>query len=125
MAGININKLTDIIMDELHKYSDDITETIKAEAKRVSEDCKKELKSTSPKMTGAYAKGWKTTTVFENRDTIRIKVHNKKYQLTHLLEKGHAKPGGGRVEAIPHIEPAEQKAKQEFLKKVEAVISGK
>lgn len=66
----------------------------------------------TPANTGEYADGWGQTTVRDSDDWCEIVVHNKKrWQLTHLLEKGHAKflwgiPTGERVPAYPHILPA-------------------
>ena len=123
MANTNISELSATIMKELKAYSDDIAEEIKKEANRVAKECVDELKETSPKDTGKYSKSWKTKVEYENRRSIRIKIYNTESQLTHLLEKGHAKVGGGRVREIPHIEPAEQNAVDKFQRAVEGVIN--
>lgn len=114
---IDIGDLAKAVMDGLEEYAGAVADDIKAAAKQTADDCAKELKSTSPRKTGSYAKGWKVKKAYENGVMARYTVYNATdYQLTHLLEKGHAKRGGGRVAAIPHIEPAEQKAIEEFEK---------
>ena len=50
-------------------------------------------------------------------------VHNKKhYQLTHLLEKGHAKVNGGRTRAFPHIAPVEERAEHLLIENIKRGI---
>lgn len=62
---------------------------------------------------GAYSKSWATKKVNENSHSLRMTVHSKnRYQLAHLLEHGHAKRGGGRVAARPHIAPAEENGEE-------------
>ena len=48
----------------------------------------------------------------------------KKYQLAHLLEKGHAKRGGGRTKAMPHIAPAEENAVKELENDIKKALGG-
>jgi hypothetical protein len=51
-------------------------------------------------------------------------VHSKnRYQIAHLLEHGHAKRGGGRVAAIPHIAPAEQHGEEMLESLIEKALS--
>ncbi|RKJ32016.1 hypothetical protein D7X33_39910, partial [Butyricicoccus sp. 1XD8-22] len=69
---------------------------------------------------GAYAKSWKASKI--NGKWV---IHNvKHYRLTHLLEKGHAKVGGGRVQSYPHIAPVEKELVEEYIKGAEEAIRG-
>ena len=100
----------------LSEYGDAVLNASELAAIETGKDAKSELQETSPKRYGAYRKGWKAT--LERRRTgVKLIVHNtKKPQLTHLLENGHAKTGGGRVEGIPHIAPAQEHAEENYLK---------
>lgn len=116
-----IGDLSNDISKALSTFTNEVTEGLEEAKDKVAKNTVKNLKSLDhPKLTGDYAKGWAKKKI----GTAQI-VHNRtEYQLTHLLEKGHAKAGGGRVTAIRHIEPAEDKAIEEYLKEVEKVIRG-
>ena len=59
----------------------------------------------------------------QNTNSLDVVVHSKnRYQLTHLLENGHAKRGGGRVREIPHIGPAEEIGIRELEERIERAL---
>nr|WP_267498535.1 HK97 gp10 family phage protein [Bacillus pacificus] len=103
---------------ELQRYANVIEEDMEVVKEEVADNLVGELKQKSPKNTGRYSKGWR-----KKKDGNTIIVHNAlKPQLTHLLEKGHAKANGGRVPAKVHIAPAEEHAINDFVERVERAI---
>lgn len=115
MPGVKIDSFGTEIAKMMEEYALDVAADMKAEAKEVAKDAVKELKQTSPEGQGSkkghYKDGWASKVERENAVSIDIKVYNKKKPgLTHLLEKGHAKRGGGRVSGTPHIAKVEQQA---------------
>lgn len=124
--GIPIDKLSTAIESELAKYSQEVAEQIKKDVQAVAKECVKEIKQKSPKRTGKYRRGWRKQVAYESDEDLRILIHNKTSgQLTHLLEFGHAKVNGGRVEGRPHIGPAEQRAKKSLLQKAKVAVRRK
>lgn len=114
----SIDNLAREIARELQRYENIVEEDLEVAKEEVANDLVDVLKQKSPKNTGKYRKGWR-----KKKDGNAIIVHNAlKPQLTHLLEKGHAKANGGRVPAKVHIAPAEEKAINEFLERVERAI---
>lgn len=118
--SVRVEDLAAEVAEALAEYRQDVAENLKESVKDAAKAAVSELKKTSPKDTGDYAKGWRSTTAFESDSDIRVQVHNKtNYQLTHLLEDGHAKVGGGRVEGQPHIGPAADNAAKTLEKDVQ------
>ena len=123
MAKVSITGLADAVEKELADYSQDVADGVKKEVKQVAKDVVAELKRTSPRNKGDYAKGWKSRVEYESPEDIRMLVYNaKKPQLTHLLEHGHAKRNGGRVNGKPHIGPAEQTAEKKLDASIKVVV---
>ena len=105
----SIDDMADEIMKGLQEYSELADTAMKKSVRKTATSVKKEISANAPKRTGKYAKSWTTKKVKENSHSLEITVHSKdRYRIAHLLEKGHAKRGGGRVAAIPHIAPAEE-----------------
>lgn len=105
----SIDDIADEIMKGLQEYSELADTAMKKAVRKTATSVKNEISANAPKRTGKYAKSWTTKKVKENSHSLEITVHSKdRYQIAHLLEKGHAKRGGGRVAAIPHIAPAEE-----------------
>ncbi|PGZ44828.1 hypothetical protein COE56_28830 [Bacillus anthracis] len=119
----NMNDFASELARELQRYANVVEEDMEAAKEKVANDLVEELKRKSPKSKRTsgkkYAKGWR-----KKKEGNGFIVHNAlKPQLTHLLEKGHAKAtGGGRVPGKVHIAPAEEKAINQFTELVERAI---
>lgn len=114
--------LTEQIGNLLENYTDAINEQIGDLADEIANELKKDVVQKSPASSGAYKKSWAIKKE-KKIGQVTVTLYNRKhYRLTHLLEKGHARRGGGRTRAIPHILPAEQSAVERFEKGVEEII---
>lgn len=120
---IKVDELARVVMEGLQEYTDLATEDMKAAVKKAGNEAKKDIQANAPEDTGAYKKSWAVKTTKETSNAMEVTVHSRnRYQLAHLLEFGHAKRGGGRTRAFPHIAPAEQRAAELLEREVEAAL---
>ena len=120
---VRIDQMAHVIMEGLQEYADLATDDLKKAVKKAGDEAKKDIQNNAPVKTGAYKKSWTVKTTKETSNTMEVVVHSKnRYQLAHLLEFGHAKRGGGRTRAFPHIAPAEQRAAELLEREVEAAL---
>lgn len=113
-------------MEALRQYTGQLQEEIITISKETADDLKKVLGKEGAHsfedQTHDYRKGWRV-----KRSGKKFIVHNKTdYQLTHLLEKGHALRRGGRkigeTREFPHIIPAAEDALEVFVDKIKGAI---
>ncbi|MBH0174714.1 HK97 gp10 family phage protein [Fictibacillus sp. 23RED33] len=115
---VKIADLEKEIARQIKLYTTSVEEDLVEAKDEVSRDGVSLLKQNSPEDTGDYRKGWTRKKIGQD-----FVIHNKTdYQLTHLLEYGHVKAGGGRVSPKVHIRPVEERLVDEYVKRVEKAI---
>ena len=114
----------------LNQYAKGVDKAMLDVEEEVANEAVKKLKSTSPKKkkgkkAGSYAKGWKIDKKSKQQYAQTI-IHNKEYQLTHLLENGHNIVRNGKVVGVakpqPHIKPVEEWVNKEMVKRLEGKL---
>lgn len=123
---VPLEDLNKAIEDELKSYADEITAAQKKAVDIVADEVNAEIKNhvTFKQHTGRYVKAFrlKTTkdTTFGKEKTWYVAA--PEYRLTHLLEKGHAAPGGGRTRSFPHIQYGQELAEKRMVELSEEAI---
>lgn len=117
---VSIDEMDNAIMEELEKYADLAADELKAAVKETAASVRKDIQAGAPVDTGKYKKSWSVKNVREDSESIELVVHSRnRYQIAHLLEHGHAKRGGGRVAAKPHIASAEQRGNEKLVQTID------
>ena len=122
--GIPIGQLSAAVMGKLEEYADLAAEDMKSAVKKAAATVRKDIEASAPKDTGDYAKSWVVKTTKESSNALQVTVYSRnRYQLAHLLEHGHAKRGGGRVAARPHIAAAEEAGIEQLEREIERSLT--
>lgn len=109
----SIDGLSDAIMNELMNYCEEEEKIIDDGLDEISENLVNSLKNDPviPERTGKYKKSFYYKKVAKGLGYKRNVVANKKYSLTHLLERPHlTRNGTSRTKAHPHWETAQRKS---------------
>ena len=123
--------LTAQINNILREYASDVDKAVLNAEEKVAKEAVKKLKKTSPKAkrNGGhrhYADDWKVDNKSKKNYSHQI-IHNKQYQLTHLLENGHNIVSHEKVvgHAAPqkHIKPVEEWVKDEVEKEIRRALN--
>ena len=120
---VSIGNMASAINDILTDYAKTTTESVKKAITETGKEIQADIKAGSPIKSGKYAKSWSVKNTKESSHALEVTVYSKnRYQMAHLLEFGHAKRGGGRTRAIPHITPAEERGIRKLEEKIEREI---
>lgn len=123
-SRIAVSDLAKAVNEAMSEYRDLTEQTLKSAVTEVAKETKDIVREKSPSLSGRYKKGWATKKTTDASGQISVTVYNRvRPGLTHLLEKGHAKRGGGRVSGVPHIAPAEEHAVAELEARIRRELS--
>ena len=128
---IKVDQLTKEIEKALTEFVGVTEEACDKGVRETAKDAVQALRTAHPSGSGQYGswdksynRGWKVMqTKTDKRYHRKATIHNETdYQLTHLLEKGHALAGGGRTQAFPHIAPVAEQCETDLLQNIKKHI---
>ena len=127
---IKVDQLTKEIEKALTEFVGVTEEACDKGVRETAKDAVQALRNAHPAGSGQYGswdeynRGWKVMqTKTDKRYHRKATIHNETdYQLTHLLEKGHALANGGRARAFPHIAPVAEQCETELLQNIKKHI---
>lgn len=126
----SVDNLAKEIEKALEEFVGVTEEACEKGVRETAKDAVRELRSAHPSGSGQYGswdeynRSWKVMqTKTDKRYHRKATIHNENhYQLTHLLEKGHALVQGGRTRAFPHIAPVAEKCEGELIQNIRKYI---
>lgn len=111
--------LKDILADIDNAVDEAVEEGVRAGARKAASEWRRNAATT---LGGdAYRKSIRTSTSLKSGEP-KATVYSTMPGLPHLLEKGHATIGGGRVKAYVHIEPAAESGFEEAYETVKEAM---
>lgn len=119
---VPLSKLEVEVAQAVKGYTDAVVAAIAKEIDETSQAVLNEIRASSPVLTGGYQRGWVRKKESKSGSSGYLVYNKDKAQLTHVLEHGHAKRGGGRVEGKPHIGPAVDKHVATMPKRIEKIL---
>lgn len=126
MPSIDLKDLASTIVQSVENYTTDIADAIDKEVDRTANAFLRDTKALAPvsnrQGAGRYKSGFKIVKE-DSYGVIRRTIWNSKApHLVHLLELGHVKVNGGRVEGKPHIRPAYERNVAGLQDRIERII---
>lgn len=86
----SIDDMANEIMKGLQEYSELADTAMKKAVRKTATSVKNEISANAPVKSSRYKKSWTAKKTKENSHTLEMTVHSKdRYQIAHLLEKGH------------------------------------
>ena len=112
---IEIDELSNEIANILSSYNEDVEKTVEDELKRTAQELKRDIENNpNIPVSNIETKHYKNQFAIKKNGYGGYILYNRKYQLTHLLEYGHATINGKRTRAFPHWKQADEKAQNLF-----------
>ena len=124
MANIKPEEFGKALQQQLTLYSQKVNENCYAAGQKAVQALVDKTKATVNRRTGAYRKAIACRELYRNVRGFLFAWYAKSphHRRTHLLVKGHAKRGGGRVQGFPFLDNAVAEVLPQFETDMEDAV---